>query len=408
MNANIDYDIIIIGGGLVGSTLACALEPLGIKIAIVESISPQATDQPSFDDRAIALAWGSQRIFHATGLWHSIAPSATAIRRIHISEKGRFGQTHLNAEEEKVAALGYVALARNLGHTLQSAVSEREIERLCPATLVNFETHATQVKATLETPRGTKSVSARLLIAADGGRSQVRESLGIKTHEKAYDQTAIVTNVRSSKPHNNIAYERFTVDGPLALLPMTDNRFGVVLTVPTHQSDDYLALDDQSLTDELHARIGFRTGRFEQIGKRVSYPLVLMTTEQMVDQRIALVGNAAHALHPISGQGFNLGLRDIAVLADCIAAAIQEGADIGSDHVLRKYAQWRKQDVRSMALATDGLARLFSNPLGPIAFARSSGLILADLIPAIRHRIAHHAMGLRGHLPRLGRGLPYE
>ncbi len=401
-----EFDLLIAGGGLAGTSIACALDSVGISTAIIESVAMDASSQPSFDDRAIALAWGSRRIFEGIGIWDAIMPTATPIHHIHISEKGRFGQAHLDAEEESVEALGYVALARDIGHALHQRMLESKVHRFCPATLIDFKTGNDKVMATIQAHGNTETVTAKLLIAADGKESGIRQALGIESRESAYNQAAIVSNLLPGKPHNNIAYERFTTEGPLALLPMTDNRFGVVLTVPQEQVEEYLALDDAAFIEQVQKRIGFRCGRFHQAGKRASYPLVLMRTEEITAQRVALVGNAAHALHPISGQGFNLGLRDIATLVDVVTDAIKQGEDPGSEAVLQKYAKWRKQDVRSITLATDGLARIFSNPLVGVGTARSAGLVATDLLPGLRHRIARHAMGVLGKQPRLGRGLP--
>lgn len=403
-----DFDILIVGGGMAGSTLACALETTGARVGIIEAVARTASQQPSFDDRVIALSWGSKCIYDNMGLWKSIAPSATPIDKIHISEKGRFGFTHLDADEEEVPALGYVALAKELGSAITTRLNETETTRFCPATLTDFTTDNDQVKATISIDGEMRTVSTRLLVAADGGQSSVREQLGINTRNWEYQQTAIVSNVESGKPHNNVAWERFTPDGPLALLPMTENRFGLVLTVNSSDAEEVLAMDDDNFLELLHQRFGYRCGRFSRVGKRIAYPLALMTANESVRPRVVLAGNAAHALHPISGQGFNLGLRDIAVLVDIIADALKAGEDPGSDAVLKQYSDLRTRDINSMALITDGLARLFSNPLLSITLARNAGLIAADLLPGVRHQIARHAMGVIGRLPRLARGVPFE
>jgi 2-octaprenyl-6-methoxyphenol hydroxylase len=400
-----DFDIVIAGGGLAGSTLACALANTGMCIAIVESVAASAGQQPSFDDRAIALAYGSQRIFEGIGLWEAIAPNATAIRKIHVSERGGFGFTHLDAAEEQVPALGYVALARELGRVIMQQLENSDITRISPATVVGFAHTEDQLSVAVEADGRQQQYTTRLLVAADGGQSLIRQQLDIKTRQWEYGQTAIVTNVTPGMAHHNIAYERFTPNGPLALLPMTENRFGVVLTIESEACDAVMALDDDAFVTLLQQRIGFRCGRFSRVGKRFSYPLTLMTANEAVRPRIALLGNAGHALHPISGQGFNLGLRDIAVLADLIANAGRLQQDPGSQQLLQQYQQQRLPDQRQVALLTDGLVRLFGNPLRGLSVGRNLGMLAADLLPGVRQRIARHAMGLGGIHSRLARGL---
>jgi len=405
---NHDYDIVIAGGGLAGLTLASALAPTGARMAVIEASPPQADKPPSFDDRAIALAHGSRLIFEGIGLWEAIAPGATPIEKIHVSERGKFGFTHLDASEEQVPALGYVTLARDLGQVLLEHFGATGIDFFCPALLTDLDNGHDGVTLTIDAEEGTRTLTTKLLIAADGGQSQIRERLGIEVRRWDYGHTAIVSNLVPGKPHANIAYERFTTDGPLALLPMTENRFGVVLTVPTTESEEILALDDSDFMKLLQERFGYRCGRFTRVGRRSAYPLALITAKESVRERVALLGNAAHTLHPISGQGFNLGLRDVAVLADVIAHAMKTGSDPGKESTLRSYASQRQSDQRSMALVTDGLARLFSNPLSVVSTGRNIGLIAADLLPGIRHGIARHAMGLKDARARLSRGLSIE
>ncbi|MEJ2320850.1 MAG: 2-octaprenyl-6-methoxyphenyl hydroxylase [Gammaproteobacteria bacterium] len=405
---NGDYDIVIAGGGMAGISLACALAPTGARMAVIEATPPSSGKPPTFDDRAIALAHGSRRIFEAIGVWDGIARTATAINKIHVSERGKFGFTHLDAAEEGVPALGYVALARDLGETLLGAFFATGIDFHCPARVVDLDNGADRVTLAIESGDGRRQITAKLLVAADGGQSQIRERIGIQVRRWEYGHTAVVSNVLSGKPHDNIAYERFTTDGPLALLPMTGNRFGVVLTVPTEQQEAILALDDGAFMALLQERIGYRCGRFTHVGRRSAYPLSLITAKASVSRRVALLGNAAHTLHPISGQGFNLGLRDVAVLTDVVAHALDEGGDPGGPEILKAYAEARQADHRNMALVTDGLARLFGNPLGFVTIGRNLGMLAADLIPGIRHQIARHAMGLKDARARLSRGLPVD
>ncbi|MEN8214649.1 MAG: 2-octaprenyl-6-methoxyphenyl hydroxylase, partial [Pseudomonadota bacterium] len=380
----------------------------GLRIAIIESVAATADHQPSFDDRAIALAYGSQRIFAGMGLWNAIAPGATAIKKIHVSERGGFGFTHLDAAEEQVPALGYVALARELGSAILRQLDESRVTRISPARVEGFSLADDCLSVGVDAEGQRQQYSTRLLVAADGGESLIRQQLDINTRRWEYGQTAVVTNVTPALPHHHIAYERFTPNGPLALLPMTENRFGVVLTIASEAGEEVMALDDEAFLSLLQRRFGFRCGRFSRVGSRCSYPLTLMTADEAVRPRIALVGNAGHALHPVSGQGFNLGLRDIAVLAELVAAAHRQGQDPGAEQLLRQYQQQRLPDQNRVALLTDGLVRLFGNPLQGVSMGRNLGMLAADMFPGVRHAISRHSMGLGGIQSRLARGLPLE
>lgn len=408
-DAKADFvDVAIIGGGMVGASVACALAQLPLRVVMVESAEPRLGTPPTYDDRAIALSYGTRRILEGIGVWDNLKTKVTAIERIHISDRGRFGFTHLDREEEGVPALGYVALARELGEALYHSLDQLPVERRAPATLEHFMQDADGVTLTLSTDEGSRKIRTSLMVAADGTKSMVRQQLGIGIREREYQQHAIISNVTPSRPHSGIAYERFTEYGPIALLPMSENRCGLVWTWPSDDADVPMQWNDQDFLAQLQDAFGYRLGRFQRVGKRFSYPLKLLMAQQAVEGRIALIGNAMHTLHPIAGQGFNLGIRDVSALADVIAAATTAGQDPGERQVLERYTQWRKQDQESLAMITDGLARVFTNPLGPVRWARNLGLVLADFVPPVRHQIARHAMGLKGYQPRLSRGLNLE
>jgi 2-octaprenyl-6-methoxyphenol hydroxylase len=254
-------------------------------------------------------------------------------------------------------------------------------------------------------PSTARSITARLLVAADGGRSAIRERLGIAQRHHAYGHHAVVANVTPSLPHQGVAFERFTETGPLALLPMTQNRCGLVWTARDADLADVLALDDRAFLAALQERFGFRLGRFVAVGRRSHYPLELRLAETQVLDRVAVIGNAAHTVHPIAGQGFNLGIRDVAMLADVLVEAHRAGRDLGALAVLEGYEAARRRDQRTVALATDALARLFTNPLGPLRVARNLGMTLLDALPPAKHLLARVGMGLAGAQPRLARGL---
>ncbi len=408
---NTDYDLIIIGGGMVGASLACALANQPLRIAIVEAVPYQANNQPSYDDRAIALSFGSRRIFDGLGLWSEISQHTTAINRIHVSDQGRFGFARLDNQQENVDALGYVITARDLGRTLVKQLDLlKNLTLLSPAKLTDLklgDDHATAViDAGGEKDEKTETLTAQLIVAADGGNSAVRQLLDIQTTDHDYNQTAIVANITPEYPHQHVAYERFTQHGPLALLPMEDNRCALVWTHDPQESKRILELNDEEFLNELQHSFGQRLGRFLKTGKRSAYPLKLVKAQEQVRNRLALIGNAAHTLHPIAGQGFNLGLRDVATLAQIITDTSQQNQDIGALDVLEQYAQWRTRDHRQVIGFTNTLVNTFSNHFPPLALARNLGLIATDIIPPLKHALSKHSMGLSGKLPRLARGLP--
>ncbi len=402
-----DYDIIIIGGGMVGASLACALARSELRIAVVEAHPLRSHSQPSFDARAIALAEGSRRIFQGLGLWPGLADGVTPIERIHISDRGHFGVTHLDCREEGVPALGYVVENRVLGQALANALARHaNIHLLCPARLQDLTPGEEHIRLHIEQQSDQREIRARLLIAADGANSRTRELLGLQARHWEYGQTAVISTVQAEADHRRVAYERFTDSGPLALLPLGEQRCSLVYTVRDQQVDELLGLDDAAFLQRLQQRFGYRLGRFLRAAPRHAYPLRLMRLPQTVTSRAVVIGNAAHALHPVAGQGFNLGIRDVAVLAELLLDAHRQGRDPGEAALLQRYQDSRRADYRRAFAFTDGLARLFSNPLPPLRLARSQGLLFTDLLPPIKHRLARQAMGLAGRLPRLARGLP--
>jgi 2-octaprenyl-6-methoxyphenol hydroxylase len=421
-----DYDILIVGGGMVGASLACALRDSGLKIGVVEAVPLHAAHQPSYDDRTVALAYGSQRIFAGLGLWDAIDQlGVSPIERIHISDRGRFGFTRLSAADAGLPALGYVVENRVLGAALLKTLqASANVEWLCPATLEAIELRAEsaviQVKIGETASRPSlacgprlgpigetaRTLSARLVVAADGAHSAVRQAVGIAAARTEYEQTAVVTNVTISQPHLNTAYERFTETGPLALLPMRGNKCAVVWSARAGEVETILGWSDEEFLARLQDRFGERLGSFTRPGRRVAYPLALTRVREQVRPRLALIGNAAHTVHPVAGQGFNLGLRDVAALAEILIDAVRAGQDIGDAAVLKKYAGWRQRDNQVMAVFTNGLIRLFSNTFPPLVAARNLGLIAVDLMLPVKRRFIRVTSGLAGRLPRLARGLP--
>ena len=406
-----DYDIVIAGGGMIGTSLALALAPLGLRIAVVEAVERDDAAQPSFDDRSTALSRSSQRTFGAMGLWDQIEAAATPIEHIHVSDQGRFGFSHIDAKEQRVEALGYVVINRVLGGVLQSALASAPgVDVRCPAKIARVELDDDIARCEIDAGDGdAKFVSAHLLVAADGARSAVRERMGITARHTSYGQRAVIGNLQTERPIGNVAYERFTERGPLALLPIADERSAFVWTVDEGDADRVLALDDETFIDELQAAFGYRLGAFSRVGQRVAYPLTLSKALRLTSRRSVLVGNSAHGLHPVAAQGFNLGMRDVAALCDCIAETLESGAGvaaIGSADVLSRYADWRKSDQGRLVRFTDGLVRLFGSRRPTLRLARNVGMLAFDLVPGVRGEFARQTMGLAGRLPRLARGVP--
>ena len=401
------YDLVIVGGGMVGASLAIALGGSSLRIALLEAVPFRAAGQPSYDDRAIALAYGTHRIFAAMDLWEVLRGETTPIRSIHISDRGHFGFTRLDCREEGVEALGYVAVSRAMGAVLADRLQQlSNVEVICPATVTQVVIGGRQAEVVIEAGAASRRLTAKLVVAADGANSQVREWLGIETVHWDYGQTAVITNITPQRTHNNRAFERFTDSGPLALLPMSDNRCSVVWTVRSERAEEVTAMDEAVFLDVLQRRFGWRLGTFQRVGARRAYPLMLVRAKEHVRPRLALIGNAAHTLHPVAGQGFNLGLRDVAVLAEVLSDAVAAGRDIGDLQVLQSYASWRRRDHFKMIAFTDGLARVFANPLTPLRMLRNAGLLAVDVLPPLKHVLTRHTMGLAGKLPRLARGLP--
>lgn len=408
MTKTVDFDVMIVGGGLVGASLAAALAPLPLRVGVLEAVPFGARSQPGYDDRAAALSWGSRQILDGIGVWSAIEPEATPIRQVHVSERGRFGIARLSAHDYGVPALGYVVPNRVLGAALAAFLATRNnVELLCPATVNDLtqDERGVRVNATLD--GAPRTFSAGLLVAADGARSRIREQLGIGARVWEYGQSAIIVNVTPEHHHQHIAYERFTSDGPVALLPLAE-RCAVVCTVPTAQADDLLALDDADFLAHLQARFGKRMGILGKAGARQQYPLALVRAQTQVRGRVVIAGNAAHSLHPIAGQGFNLSLRDTAALAEVIATGVRDGQGIDATRALRDYEHWRVRDQRATVAFTDALARLFGNPLAAVKLGRGLGLVGLELLPFAKHELARHTMGLAGRLPRLARGLKLE
>lgn len=407
------YELAIAGGGLVGMSLAVALGRAGIPVALIEASAAQRQGDPGYDSRPIALSQSSRRILVTLGVWDSLAASVTAINRIHVSDRGHFGFARLCAEDCNVDALGYVVAAAELGRSLEAVLrSTDRVRVLRPAIVDDVQCdHSSAAQLSIAAAgdppaRGLPScVEAKLMVLCDGGRSALRERLGISVSERDYGQWGITARVEARCAHGGVAYERFTAAGPMALLPMQGNHCGLVWSMDGASAERLMALDDDGFVGALGEQFGKRLGGFVATGPRSAFPLHSITATEVVGKRFAIIGNAANHLHPVAGQGLNLGLRDAAALAEIVAGACQVGRDPGDPSVLAGYAAWRRRDQKLVSRVTDALVRLFSNRFAPLVAARGLGLLAFDLCPPAKRRFGNRAMGLAGRQSRLIRGL---
>jgi 2-octaprenyl-6-methoxyphenol hydroxylase len=397
-------DVAIVGGGMVGASLAAGLAGSGMRILLTEAVAFGASGQPSFDERSTALGNASRRIFEGLGVWRAMAPEAAPIRAIHISDAGGFGCARLSAAEQGIEALGYVLPNRRIGAALWGHLTRAPgLSLRVPGRVEDIAIDASGVRFNVVSNAGHEAVTARLIVAADGAHSEVRAAAGIEAGVEDYEQVAVIANVESDTPHESIAYERFTRSGPLAVLPLADATLSVIWACHRADAPRVLALDDAAWLGELQSRFGWRAGRFVRAGRRASYPLKLTRALSPVATRTVLIGNAAQALHPVAGQGFNLGLRDAAMLAEVLTGS---AGDAGDAALLERFAAWRARDRSGVTRFTDGLVRLFGDQRPGMGLLRNLGLLLFDLSPPAKSALARVSLGFGGPTPRLARGLP--
>jgi 2-octaprenyl-6-methoxyphenol hydroxylase len=396
-----NYDLLIVGGGLAGNCLALALKNSGLRIAIIEANSREHLHQSPAGDRALALASGTVMMLEQLNIWQGISHAGTPIKHIHISDRGHFGKTRLSAEKEHVDALGYVITARDIETYVANLVTEAGITLIIPARVVGLMSGDNEVCVSLKQGNESLTVSAHLLVGADGGLSSVRQLLDIPQQITEYGQTAIVTTVKSTLTNNNTAFERFTSSGPLALLPVAKNQCAVVWTRTTQDAEELMTSSDSDFLATLQLCFGFKLGELSLSAPRRAFPLSLIRAEAMVSGRAVIIGNAAHQLHPVAGQGFNLGLRDVVKLAEMLTEQSELNRDIGETKLLQAYAASRKKDHDLTIGFTDTVVKIFSNEWLSLALVRNMGLTLLDHIPAVKKLLTRHAMGLAEKKPSL-------
>jgi 2-octaprenyl-6-methoxyphenol hydroxylase len=389
------FDVAIVGGGLVGASLAAALAPGGRRIALIEQ-APPSFAAPAWDERCIGLNDASVRILCGLGAWRAIRPDAEPIVSTHISERGRFGVARVTAAEAGLEALGYNTPLRAIHQALLARVLEHgNVEMLCPETVHSLQPGSESVAVVLAGSR----LSARLVIAADGARSVVRSLLGIGADTRDYGQTAVTTSVRPTRPHRNVAYERFTPDGPIAVLPRPDGSSTVVWMLPPQRAQEALGWSGDTFLEKFQSAFGNRLGRFTAVGQRAAYPLARVMAHNLTAPRVVFAGNAAQTLHPVAAQGFNLGLRDAATLADLLT----DPGDPGRDDLLAEYVRRRQADRRAVAGFTDTLVRLFSNAVPGLRGLRHLGILALDLLPPIKQHVTRQNLGYGDRPPQLAR-----
>lgn len=393
-----EVDCVIVGAGLAGATLAIGLAELGLSVVTVDARS-RTPDAPGRDVRGLALAPATRNLFARLGLWPAIAREANPLTDIVITERGQFGSTHLRGAELGVPALGWVCPAdRLLGHLDAALMNLGTCTPCWHASVSGIEPGPERLALDIVHADDGRSerVATRLLVAADGLHSIVREHFGIGATSHDYEQTAIVANADVARPQPHTAFERFTRDGPLAVLPLGGRRVVVVRAARTAEVPTLMHLSDEAFLADVQQRFGERLGRFTALGERRSHALILNRAQALVAPRTVLVGNAANTIHPNGAQGLNLGLRDVATLLDCIATALERDGDIGSVALLDGYARRRKPDQDRTVQFSDGLARAFGLDLGPINALRGAGLFACDLLPPLKHALMWRLMGLRG------------
>ena len=383
---NSHYNIVIVGGGVIGAACARALATLPLRIAMVEAVEKSVViDANDYDARSIGLTRASQQLLQSLGLWQALSAHATPLQHIHVSDQGHFGAVRLHAADHDLETFGYVVGMCYLQQALQQALQQQEnLQLFCPASVQALQQQETGVTVTLHDGR---QLHTSLVIAADGQRSSIRQLLDIAATEWNYQQQAVIANISFSERNRATAYERFTATGPLAILPQRGNRCGLVWTIKQQQVDAVKALSDTDFIAAVQDKFGYRLGCITQLGQRQMYPLSMVKAQQSIAARTVFIGNAAQSLHPVAAQTMNVGLQDMATLVNLLHDALAQGQDIGAAALLQDYQRRRKREQKRMIAFTDGLVRLFSNRFTPLVVLRNLGLLGMDLLPPLKQQL---------------------
>ncbi|MEI8396126.1 MAG: UbiH/UbiF/VisC/COQ6 family ubiquinone biosynthesis hydroxylase [Rhodospirillaceae bacterium] len=401
-DSSLTTEVAIVGGGLAGLSLACALATAGVPTVCIDRDSPDAQSVAGFDIRTTALALCGQRVLAAAGVWPHMVENAQPINDIRVVDRGSPLHVHYDHQAVGDEPFGYVLDNSAIRAGLFRRVSElAALTHIAPMAVRSIERTTRGAALTLADGR---TVRARLIVGADGRVSLTRQSAGIQMPRRSYNQTAIICNIGHEFPHNGLAIEYFTPTGPFAVLPLTKNRSSIVWSERSDRAKLYMALPDDAFTEELKRRVGEHLGEIRVLGGRAAWPLGIMLAERMIDTRLALIGETIHAIHPIAGQGLNLSLRDVAALAEVVVDRFRLGLDIGAPDVLERYQRWRRFDTLLLAGVCDSLVHLFSNDIAPVKIGRQLGLGVVERLPELKRFFMKHAMGLVGQLPRMIRG----
>lgn len=412
--SNTDFDVVVAGAGMAGATFALAAALGGLKVALIDPLPFDAQLAPTFDGRSTAIAFSTFRMLDALGVGEALRPHACRMDHILVTDGHRPGAgsraplpAFVRFDAEEIAdrtdgePLGYMVENRHIRAALAEAVNRAGVELLTPAAVADVTTDAGLATVTLSDGRRLRCA---LVVGAEGRTSRVREAAGISTLGWGYGQSGVVVTVRLERDHDNTAHEYFLPGGPFAILPLTDRRASLVWTETTRRGQSLKAASPQAFQAHLMRRFGEFLGNITVEGPVFVYPLSLQLAEQLTAPRVALLGDAAHAVHPVAGQGLNMGLKDAAALVEVLTEALRRGEDIGSEIVLDRYARWRRFDNVALAAGFDGFVRLFSNDIPPVRLARGLGMAVANRIAPLRRALMHEAGGATGDLPRLLKG----
>ncbi|EGR2691540.1 TPA: 2-octaprenyl-6-methoxyphenyl hydroxylase [Vibrio parahaemolyticus] len=386
------YDVVIAGGAMAGATLALAIEHLSqgaLRVAVVEPFKAQSDQHPGFDSRSIALSYGTVNLLRHLELWSAIEPFTTPIEHIHVSDRSHAGMTDITKHDVGVEALGYVVELADVGRVYQELLTHSTaIDLYCPDSAKHIT--RTQENVTIELASG-ELLNAKLLVAADGAVSQCCQQIGLELSEHDFDQVAVIANIVTQEPHQGRAFERFTENGPVALLPMSDNRMSLVWCLRPDDAQIVMELSESEFLERLQQDFGWRLGAMQKVGLRASYPLLLRHRKQNISHRFAIVGNAAQTLHPIAGQGFNLGIRDVVTLAEEL---VKQGEDVGRYQGLIRFSQRREADRNETIWLTSSLVHVFSNDLLAMRIGRNTALAAMDNLSIFKQPLLRHTLGL--------------